>query len=178
MRPLGAIPAQPLLLKALALATATALTPSSVRTLTMRLCFLKGLTRAHACAHCHQAYTSAQSTTVAAPLVDACCAHGPLNSCRAVDVVPAGRETQHRPVEYGGPGEAFVRTVANLAYGGQVVLTERAWVSVQDHIPGQAQVMKTTVPVAIPATRCNSHNAASCSLQYCVIVLVIVLTAQ
>ena len=51
-----------------------------------------------------------------------------------------GRETQHRPVEYGGPGEAFVRTVANLAYGGQVVLTERAWVSVQDKIPGQAQV--------------------------------------
>lgn len=64
------------------------------------------------------------------------------NVCRAEDVVPAGRETQHRPVEYGGPGEAFVRTVANLAYGGQVVLTERAWVSVQDHIPGQAQVTR------------------------------------
>ena len=59
---------------------------------------------------------------------------------RAVDVVPVGRETQHRPVEYGGSGEAFVRTVANLAYGGQVVLTERAWVAVQDKIPGQAQV--------------------------------------
>ncbi len=55
-------------------------------------------------------------------------------------MVLAGRETQHRPVEYGGSGEAFVRTVANLAYGGQVVLTERAWVAVQDKIPGQAQV--------------------------------------
>ena len=56
-------------------------------------------------------------------------------------MVPVGRETQHLPVEYSGPGEAFVRTVANLAYGGQVVLTERAWVSVQDKIPGQAQVL-------------------------------------
>jgi len=77
-------------------------------------------------------------------------------------VVPAGRETQHRPVEFGGPGEAFVRTVANLAYGGQVVLTERAWVSVQDHIPGQAQV--TTLCSCLIATPGNEHHASCTSV--------------
>ena len=75
-------------------------------------------------------------------------------------MVPAGRETQHRPVEFGGPGEAFVRTVANLAYGGQVVLTERAWVSVQDHIPGQAQV-----------TMDPCHQASIARLDTCIALL-------
>ena len=85
--------------------------------------------------------------------------------CRAVDVVPAGRETQHRPVEFGGPGEAFVRTVANLAYGGQVVLTERAWVSVQDHIPGQAQVTTSCGYLrSMPSNKCRT----SCTLVECV----------
>lgn len=49
-------------------------------------------------------------------------------------------KAQHRPVEYSGPGETFVRHIANATYGGQVVLTEPAWTTVQDHIPGQAQV--------------------------------------
>ena len=69
--------------------------------------------------------------------------------CRVADVLPAGAEkrSQHLPVEYSGRGESFVRTIANLAYGGQVVLTEPAWVSVQDHIPGQAQVRGSLAPL-------------------------------
>lgn len=45
-----------------------------------------------------------------------------------------------RPVSFGGAGVAFTRQVANVAFGGQVVLTESAWTTVQDHIPGRAQV--------------------------------------
>jgi len=55
--------------------------------------------------------------------------------------IEASIQKVHRPVEYGGGGEAFVRHVATAIYGGQVVLTESAWTTVQDHIPGQAQVI-------------------------------------
>jgi hypothetical protein len=66
------------------------------------------------------------------------------------EVAPAeldGR-AQHLPVEYSGPGETFVRHIANATYGGQVALTEPAWTTVQDHIPGQAQAR--TVPLIKP----------------------------
>ncbi len=38
------------------------------------------------------------------------------------EVAPTGVEgrAQHRPVEYSGPGETFVRHIANATYGGQV----------------------------------------------------------
>lgn len=52
-----------------------------------------------------------------------------------------------RPVSFGGGGEAFTRQVASVAFGGQVVLTESAWMTVQDHIPGQAQVVSLGVHV-------------------------------
>ena len=64
-----------------------------------------------------------------------------FSGSRVAEVAPAeldGR-AQHLPVEYSGPGEAFVRHIANATYGGQVALTEPAWTTVQDHIPGQAQ---------------------------------------
>ena len=33
-----------------------------------------------------------------------------------------GYKAQHSPVEYSGPGEVFVRHIANATYGGQVGL--------------------------------------------------------
>ena len=63
---------------------------------------------------------------------------------------------QHLPVEYSGPGETFVRHIANATYGGQVALTEPAWTTVQDHIPGQAQVRRQ-----LPTTQTLLHSTPS-----------------
>lgn len=64
-------------------------------------------------------------------------------------MLPRGgeRSSQQRQVDYDGGGQAFARSVAALACGGQVVLTEPAWVSVQDHLPGQSQVRR---PLTVP----------------------------
>lgn len=49
------------------------------------------------------------------------------------EVAPTGLDgrAQHRPVEYSGPGETFVRHIANATYGGQV---ERPTTQQQQHM--------------------------------------------
>ena len=42
--------------------------------------------------------------------------------------------------DYSGAGEQFVKHLCNVIHGGQVVLSETAWQSMQDQIPGQCQV--------------------------------------
>lgn len=77
--------------------------------------------------------------------------------------IEASIQKVHRPVEYGGGGEAFVRHVATAIYGGQVVLTESAWTTVQDHIPGQAQAD----PLQPPRSSCMLKRAHRlCSLEF------------
>ena len=65
-----------------------------------------------------------------------------MEDVQPLDEVPGGgeRKMPQRQVDYVGGGVDFTRSLGQLAYGGQVVLTETAWVSVQDHLPGQAQV--------------------------------------
>ena len=43
-------------------------------------------------------------------------------------------------VVYRGDGEKFARRLSKVIHGGQVVLSEIAWASIQDQIPGQSQV--------------------------------------
>ena len=43
-------------------------------------------------------------------------------------------------VVYQGEGEKFARRLSKVIHGGQVVLSETAWASIQDQIPGQSQV--------------------------------------
>lgn len=43
-------------------------------------------------------------------------------------------------VVYQGDGEKFTRRLSKVIHGGQVVLSEIAWASIQDQIPGQSQV--------------------------------------
>lgn len=43
-------------------------------------------------------------------------------------------------VVYKGEGEKFARRLSKVIHGGQVVLSEIAWASIQDQIPGQSQV--------------------------------------
>lgn len=43
-------------------------------------------------------------------------------------------------VVYRGEGEKFARRLSKVIHGGQVVLSETAWASIQDQIPGQSQV--------------------------------------
>ena len=44
-------------------------------------------------------------------------------------------------VVYRGDGEKFARRLSKVIHGGQVVLSEIAWASIQDQIPGQSQVI-------------------------------------
>jgi hypothetical protein len=39
-----------------------------------------------------------------------------------------------------GSGEAFAERLAEVVYGGQVVLSETSWSAIQDQLPGQSQV--------------------------------------
>ena len=52
---------------------------------------------------------------------------------------------------YTGPGLAFVQALCGTAHGGQVVLSEPAWSTAQDQIPGLAQVWPDlrTAPVHV-----------------------------
>ena len=52
---------------------------------------------------------------------------------------------------YAGPGLAFVQALCGTAHGGQVVLSEPAWSTAQDQIPGLAQVWSDprTAPVHV-----------------------------
>lgn len=45
-------------------------------------------------------------------------------------------------VVYRGDGEKFARRLSKVIHGGQVVLSEIAWASIQDQIPGQSQVIQ------------------------------------
>ncbi|DBA77690.1 TPA: hypothetical protein ACH3X2_008392 [Trebouxia sp. C0005] len=44
-------------------------------------------------------------------------------------------------VVYQGEGERFARRLSKVIHGGQVVLSETAWASIQDQIPGQSQII-------------------------------------
>lgn len=61
--------------------------------------------------------------------------------CR-VEVHAAGPMLSQRDdaVVYQGEGEKFARRLSKVIHGGQVVLSETAWASIQDQIPGQSQV--------------------------------------
>ena len=61
--------------------------------------------------------------------------------CR-VEVHTAGPMLSQRDdaVVYQGEGEKFARRLSKVIHGGQVVLSETAWASIQDQIPGQSQV--------------------------------------
>ena len=60
-----------------------------------------------------------------------------LDVCR---VHPMNLQSSLPEVNYSGRGEQLARAVADVVQGGQVVLTEAAWVHIQDQLPGQAQV--------------------------------------
>ena len=62
-------------------------------------------------------------------------------TCRK-EVHTAGPMTSQRDdaVVYQGEGEKFARRLSKVIHGGQVVLSETAWASIQDQIPGQSQV--------------------------------------
>ena len=63
------------------------------------------------------------------------------SGCR-VEVHAAGPMLSQRDdaVVYQGEGEKFARRLSKVIHGGQVVLSETAWASIQDQIPGQSQV--------------------------------------
>jgi hypothetical protein len=43
-------------------------------------------------------------------------------------------------VDYTGPAVDHAKELSSIVNGGQVVLTQHAWIAVQDHLPGQAEV--------------------------------------
>ena len=63
-----------------------------------------------------------------------------MGACR-VEVHAAGpiRSQRDDAVVYQGEGEKFARRLSKVIHGGQVVLSETAWASIQDQIPGQSQ---------------------------------------
>lgn len=77
-----------------------------------------------------------------------------MTACR-VEVHAAGpiRSQRDDAVVYSGEGERFARRLSKVIHGGQVVLSETAWASIQDQIPGQSQASP-----ALPAglRRCKS----------------------
>ena len=52
---------------------------------------------------------------------------------------------------YSGNGVAFVQLLARATHGGQVVLSEPAWASVQDQLPGSSQVLPHARLTRLPA---------------------------
>lgn len=53
-------------------------------------------------------------------------------------------------VDYNGPCVEHAKELSSVVHGGQVVLTQHAWIAVQDHIPGQAQVWIPPRPMSPP----------------------------
>ncbi|KAK9829405.1 hypothetical protein WJX72_005653 [[Myrmecia] bisecta] len=52
-----------------------------------------------------------------------------------------GKVAKREDLDYTGPGEQLVKHLCNAIHGGQVVLSEPAWTSIQDQIPGQSQAI-------------------------------------
>lgn len=52
-----------------------------------------------------------------------------------------------------GGGEVFTERLADAVCGGQVVLSETTWSTIQDHIPGQPQVTPHNNPSQRPNRR-------------------------
>lgn len=46
-------------------------------------------------------------------------------------------------IDYTGPCVDHAKELSCIVHGGQVVLTQHAWIAVQDHLPGQAEVSGT-----------------------------------
>ena len=65
--------------------------------------------------------------------------------------IDAGRHSSQRRLIFGGDAVALTEDLASCANGGQVVLSEAAWSSVQEQLPGACQV----------AIRCRAHLAIS-----------------
>ena len=84
-----------------------------------------------------------------------------------VDLGPLG---QGMEASYSGEGVKMIDSLANIAYGGQVVLSETAWASVQDRLPGSTQV-RIPVYISMTVTQVSSPVLLFClansSVLYC-----------
>jgi len=78
--------------------------------------------------------------------------------------IDAGRHSSQRRLIFGGDAVALTEDLASCANGGQVVLSEAAWSSVQEQLPGACQVaVPCQAPLAISEERTScGHIFASC----------------
>ena len=63
-----------------------------------------------------------------------------VHGCSGQQVSLPSQGQREQDVHYTGVGVDFTQRLAEAAHGGQVVLSESAWASVQDQLPGSSQV--------------------------------------
>ena len=71
--------------------------------------------------------------------------------CRAEKVALPSQGNRECDVHYFGTGVELVQALGRAAHGGQVVLSESAWASIQDQLPGSSQVNWMPLLVSKPA---------------------------
>lgn len=61
--------------------------------------------------------------------------------CSSEKVALPSQGQRESDVHFFGSGVDFTHALAKAAHGGQVVLSESAWASSQDQLPGSSQVL-------------------------------------
>ena len=78
--------------------------------------------------------------------------------------IDAGHRSSQRRLIFGGDAVALAEDLASCANGGQVVLSEAAWSSVQEQLPGACQVAiprQAHLTISEQLTSCG-YTFASC----------------
>lgn len=60
--------------------------------------------------------------------------------CRAEKVALPSQGQREHDIHYFGVGVELAQALGRAAHGGQVLLSESAWASIQDQLPGSSQV--------------------------------------